>query len=98
MFWVCHTDKGGISVFIKTLSGRDVSFVDMTAGDNPDNYREIVETANFIAFYKNTKGAQVLNLCAFYELVECTTLLLNRLYFTIILLKVVLSPSVILIK
>jgi hypothetical protein len=49
----CHTDSGGISVFIEKLSGIDVSFVDMTAlgrssptrlslvtADPPDNYRK----------------------------------------------------------
>ena len=29
----CQTDNGGISVLIEKLSERDVSFVDMTAGE-----------------------------------------------------------------
>jgi hypothetical protein len=29
----CHSDNGGISVLFDKLSGKDVSFVDMTAGE-----------------------------------------------------------------
>jgi hypothetical protein len=32
-FLGCHTDNGGILVLIEKLSGKDVSFVDMTAGE-----------------------------------------------------------------
>jgi hypothetical protein len=45
IFYGCHTDSGGISIFIEKLSGRDVSFVDMTAEaivNSPDSYREII--------------------------------------------------------